>query len=176
MQVNQKQIFAELYGRHFREVYSYVAFRLTPDYETAADITQDVFLAAWEALERVQACQAPSGWLRTVARNKVADHLRRRIARPERAMDSVLSASAEIVAPPPSLRQERAQIVSAVMRKLPARYAQILEEKYLDGLSVSQIASLHGRREKAVEALLWRARQAFGKVLTQSGQFREVQL
>jgi DNA-directed RNA polymerase specialized sigma24 family protein len=44
---------------------------------------------------------------------------------------------------------------------LPQDYANLLEEKYLDGLSVRQIAQRRGVGEKSVESALSRAREAF---------------
>jgi DNA-directed RNA polymerase specialized sigma24 family protein len=44
---------------------------------------------------------------------------------------------------------------------IPGHYAQALEWKYLDRLSVQEIAGRLGVQTKAAESLLTRARQAF---------------
>lgn len=40
--------FQSVFDRYFGEVYGYVAYRLAPDRDAAQDITQEVFLAAWQ--------------------------------------------------------------------------------------------------------------------------------
>jgi len=45
----------------------------------------------------------------------------------------------------------------------------VLRAKYLEGLSVAEIASARGETPKAVESLLSRARQAFRKVYQGQG-------
>ena len=49
-------------------------------------------------------------------------------------------------------------MLSVVMRSVPPECAELLEEKYLDGLSVRDMARRHGKTEKAIESALTRAR------------------
>lgn len=70
---------AEVYRRHFDEIYGYVRVALRDRYE-AEDVAQTVFTKAIEARERFD----PGGpgtlrtWLFSIARNAVADALRKR--------------------------------------------------------------------------------------------------
>jgi RNA polymerase sigma-70 factor (ECF subfamily) len=48
-----------------------------------------------------------------------------------------------------------------VLDFLPAHYGDALELKYVDGLTVAELAAHLGRTEKATESLLTRARDAF---------------
>ena len=52
-------------------------------------------------------------------------------------------------------------MVWAVLDHLPVRYGNALQWKYIQGLSVREIASLLGASPKAAESVLTRARQAF---------------
>jgi DNA-directed RNA polymerase specialized sigma24 family protein len=47
------------------------------------------------------------------------------------------------------------------MDSLPSVYADTLEWKYIDGLSVAEIGKRLGRGHKAAESLLNRARESF---------------
>ena len=58
-------------------------------------------------------------------------------------------------------RRELARLVQVTLDHLPGRYGDALEWKYLQGLSVEEIAERLGLGCKAVESLLTRARQAF---------------
>jgi RNA polymerase sigma-70 factor (ECF subfamily) len=51
--------------------------------------------------------------------------------------------------------------VQATLDHLPGRYGQVLEWKYIQGLSVDEIATRLGVGYKAAESLLTRARGAF---------------
>lgn len=55
----------------------------------AADVMQEIFLAVWTGRDRFardQQGQSFRGWLRIIARNKVADHFRRAAANPDAAV------------------------------------------------------------------------------------------
>jgi RNA polymerase sigma-70 factor (ECF subfamily) len=55
----------------------------------------------------------------------------------------------------------KAERVATALAELPGHYESLLRSKYLDQMTVSQIAEARGESEKAVESLLARARQAF---------------
>jgi RNA polymerase sigma-70 factor (ECF subfamily) len=58
-------------------------------------------------------------------------------------------------------RAEVARAVQVTLDALPRRYGDVLEWKYVLGLTVDEIAERLGLGPKAVESLLTRARQAF---------------
>ncbi|MGA2256078.1 MAG: sigma factor-like helix-turn-helix DNA-binding protein, partial [Thermoguttaceae bacterium] len=49
-------------------------------------------------------------------------------------------------------------LLAQVMRSLPPEYVELLEEKYLDGLAVRQMANKRSQTEKSIESALSRAR------------------
>lgn len=58
-------------------------------------------------------------------------------------------------------KRETARLVQVVLDRLPSRYGDALEWKYIEGLSVAEIAERLGVATKAAESLLSRARAAF---------------
>jgi RNA polymerase sigma-70 factor (ECF subfamily) len=58
-------------------------------------------------------------------------------------------------------RRELSSLVQRTLDHLPSRYGDVLEWKYIQGLSVSEIADRLGLGYKAAESLLTRARAAF---------------
>ena len=58
-------------------------------------------------------------------------------------------------------RRELARRVQLALDYLPDRYGDVLEWKYIEGLSVAEIAARLGATPKAAESALTRARQAF---------------
>ena len=60
-------------------------------------------------------------------------------------------------------RKKVASLVQRVLDHLPPHYADALEWKYIDELTVQEIAQRLGLGTKAAESLLTRARRAFGE-------------
>ncbi|MGE5609153.1 MAG: RNA polymerase sigma factor [Bacillota bacterium] len=149
-----------VFERYFERVYAYVAYRVVPDREAARDITQEVFLAAFKAWGEFRGESTALTWLRGIARNKVAGYFRAMAVRRGVGMEGVEGIVAE-GEQGMSERQERAMLVSRVMRELAGNYGELLEEKYLEGMAVKEMAEKRGMSEKAVESALTRAREAF---------------
>ena len=154
----------ELLDRYFEHVYAYVSYRVAPYREAARDLTQDVFLEACASLASLQDAGTALLWLRAIARTRVARHFRSAMARPPEILTPV-EALADFPAADPAADhdecRERVVQVSQVMRSLPDDYAEVLEQKYLEGFSVLTMAQRRGQSAKAVESLLTRAREAF---------------
>ena len=149
----------ELFQCHFDGVYRYVAYRVAPDLETARDITQEVFVAAFEQLDGYRGDASSLTWLRSIARHKVADHFRAAAGNPTQHHQDLEALSTGSTAA--SAREAQALLVSLAMRQVPEHYVEALEEKYIEGLSVSDMAAKRQVSEKAVESMLSRAREAF---------------
>jgi RNA polymerase sigma-70 factor, ECF subfamily len=79
----QSEALGELYDRYGRLVYT-VAINVVWDAQTAEEITQDVFMRAWEGAHSYHPEMAKvSSWLVSITRHRAIDELRRRGARPE---------------------------------------------------------------------------------------------
>ena len=72
-----RDAFAELYRRYFRELYDFAA-RITRDREAAADIVQTVFARVWARAHTGEQVRSPRAWLYRVTRNAAIDEIRRR--------------------------------------------------------------------------------------------------
>src|SRR3990172_7758377 len=66
--------FAELYNRYFDPVYDFVS-RMTRNRDEAADIAQDTFLKAMNALGGLQKGASFKSWIFTIARNTALNRL-----------------------------------------------------------------------------------------------------
>jgi RNA polymerase sigma-70 factor (ECF subfamily) len=74
---------AELVSSHADHVYAYVRHRLIPRADLVDDVVQEVFLAAWENLDRYQGSAPLRHWLMGIARHKVEDYYRTRLREPQ---------------------------------------------------------------------------------------------
>jgi RNA polymerase sigma-70 factor, ECF subfamily len=140
----------ELYDEALPQVYGYLLSRCGRRV-LAEDLTAETFLAAVGAAGPLSV-----GWLIGVARHKLADHWRRQ-AREERGL-SLLPTE-----PDPHWEDCVLDAVTAheVLDRLGPHHRLALTLRYLDGLSVPEVARLLDRTLHATEALLVRARSAF---------------
>jgi RNA polymerase sigma factor (sigma-70 family) len=151
-------------------LWRYVYTRVNGDSHLAEDITSEAVLAllAFAEADSGQEIINPAGWLRTVAGRRVQDHFRA-VARVrhliEQAAGKPLDVSGDDPAAHSELQETRAE-VRAAMDQLPDQYRAALEWKYLDKLSVREIAERWTTTEKAAESILFRARREFRDRLT----------
>ena len=144
-----------VFNRHFDDVYGYVSYRLAPDRVAAQDVTQEVFLAALESWDSYRGDGSVLAWLRGIARRKVADHFGQLCRGNSVNITDALPTTPESQEDP---AQTRARLLAEAMRRLSPETVELVEEKYLEGLTVRQIAQRHTRTESAVESALSRAR------------------
>jgi len=151
-----------MYDRAVPQVYGYLCTR-TSSPVVAEDLTGETFLAAVQAIKKGSVPDLTVAWLIGVARHKLVDHWRRQ-AREESGLR--LLQEDEIEEDDVDLRFDRAQ-ARAVLAELGPHHRSALTFRYLDGLSVPEVADLLGRTVHATEALLVRARNAFRTAYTE---------
>jgi RNA polymerase sigma-70 factor, ECF subfamily len=150
-----------MYERALPQVYGYLSAR-TSSPTVAEDLASETFLAAADAVKRNAVPDLTVAWLITVARNKLVDHWRRE-ERDERRKFQLLESRVDDDEGHEDEAQERFERarVHAVLTELGAHHRAALTLRYLDGLSVPEVADHLGRTVRATEALLVRARRAF---------------
>lgn len=147
----------ELYDVALPHVYGYLLSR-SRDTALAEDLTAETFLAAVTAVRRRAVPALSTAWLVGIARHKLADHWRRQ-EREERHLRLAYSSRADHDDPwETELDAIRAR---QVLQEVGAHHRAALTLRYLDGLSVPEVAAHLGRTVHATEALLVRARAAF---------------
>ena len=153
--------FTAFYGAAFRDVHRYLLRAVLGDHALAEDLTQDTF-AVVVAASRAGRPEALSlAWVMGVARHKVIDHYRK-ASRDERRQSLFGAAGDDVDDPQALVGQEPAQIVQA-LAGLRSEHRLVLVLKYLDDLTVDQIASALGKSPQAIESLLARARRALAR-------------
>jgi len=171
-----EEAFRDLFERFFPRLYRFALARLPRDPDAARDVVQQTFCQAIEKLDTYRGEAALYTWFCQICRNVLADQYRRndRLAgrvvlledRPDaRAILESLAASAADEPETGALREQVHRIVEATLDALPGRYGEALEWKYIDGLSVREIAGRLSLGEKAAESLLTRARESFREAI-----------
>lgn len=168
--------FRELFDGSFAKLYRFALVRVNGDRDTAAEIVQQTFCKAFEHLDSYRGEASLFGWMCQICRNVITDAVRDRarenthvaLLEDDAAIRGILESIAAPRSDEPEPQAARADIVRlihATLDALPGRYGDVLEWKYLDGLSVKQIAKRLELCPKAAESLLTRARSAFRETL-----------
>jgi RNA polymerase sigma-70 factor, ECF subfamily len=148
---------ADIYDFAVPEVFGYLKPRCG-DVAVAEDLTAETFLAACDAIERSQLTEVTVAWLIGIARHKLVDHWRRE-ARYERHLRAVADLS-ELIDDPWDAHVDAATI-ERTLASLSAVNRSALTLRYLDGLSVPEVAGLLDRTVPATDQILARARISF---------------
>jgi RNA polymerase sigma-70 factor (ECF subfamily) len=163
--------FRALFDRFFPRLYRYALAHLAGDHEEARDVVQQTFCRAIEKIDRYRGEAALYTWFCQICHHEIADRYRAR-GSPLRAvhledspeLQAVLNAlsSGDLDLPEVDVwRHDVGRVVQATLDRLPGHYAEILEWKYIDELSVGDIATRLAVAPKAAESMLTRARVAF---------------
>ena len=153
---------AEFIGRFADPVTKYLRSRLLPRVDLVDDLAQEVFLAAWQSLGKYRGDSPLKSWLLGIAKHKIEDHYRRRLREPFVDLDE----EAEPAAPNSNQELRLTEEMQhrwtwEVLAELPEQYGLVLRWRYWEQRNTSEMAQLTGRSEKAVERLLYRARDQF---------------
>jgi RNA polymerase sigma-70 factor (ECF subfamily) len=147
-----------IYRRALPEVYGYLLARCG-NVAVAEDLTAETFMAAVAATQQDDPPDVTVGWLIGVARHKLVDHWRRS-AREQRRLSAVVEPEGE----DPWEAHLDADSLHAALRLLNGHQRGALTLRYLDGLSVADVAECLGRSLHATETLLMRAKAALRRV------------
>jgi RNA polymerase sigma-70 factor (ECF subfamily) len=151
--------FLTFYDDAISQVYGYLIARC-PTASVAEDLTAETFLAAVDAARRDDPPALSMPWIIGVARHKLVDHWRR-LTRETRGLRALADRSGpEEYEDHTDLRLDAVR-AHETLSMLEPHHRMVLTLRYLDDLSVPEVAPLIGRTVHATEALLTRARRAF---------------
>ena len=160
------EVFGILYERYLNLIYRYIRCRVSEEH-SAEDLTEVVFLKAFEALDRYQERGWPfSAFLYQIARNQLADHHR---GQPnevslEEAQD-LESTDADM--DERVIVDEKVRGMQEALEELPEDYQEVIRLRLLLDLTTTEVAVHLNRSEGAIRILLHRAIAALRKQVSQ---------
>lgn len=168
--------FRLFFDTYFPRVYRFAAPRLGGDPEACKEVVQATLTKGVRNLSTFRGESALYSWLCQICRHEIVDFLRAHKRRSNRIVlmedQPELRAALESIEAPaedqPAHSLSRAQtkaLVQSVLDRLPARYGDVLEWKYVEGRSVEEIGDLLGIGHAAAQSMLARARTAFREAL-----------
>jgi len=144
--------FAELYESNFERVYAFIVRRVR-DRSEAQDLTSEVFHQALSNLKRFEWRGVPFvAWLYKIAGNAIADRVQR------------LAKEQNLPTPDPPAETsidetERLARLFRMVRDLPEDQRRVVEMRFVEGMSIREIAGELQRSEGAVKQLQFRGLQ-----------------
>lgn len=167
--------FEELVRRYQRPISAYV-YRMVGNYESALDLTQEIFIKVYNSLHRYRAEFKFSTWIYKIAHNAAVDHLRRTATReqplvvgPEGDSFDLPLESARLSPEQESEQKERRGEIEAVVRALPANYRELIILRHSQDLSYEEIVEVTGLPLGTVKNRLFRAREMMRQQFVDKG-------
>ncbi|HUZ77640.1 MAG TPA: sigma-70 family RNA polymerase sigma factor [Chloroflexota bacterium] len=158
------EAFGQLYQLYVDRIYNYIYYK-TGHSVDAEDLTEQVFIKAWEAIGRFRPEGKPfAAWLFKVARNVVIDHYRTRKSNTD--LSEVMAAAAADGDPEDAAqKQATRQLLMSAVRRLTDEQQQVILLKFIDGMDNAEISATMGKKEGAIRALQYRALLALQRIL-----------
>ena len=152
--------FHELVETHQSRVYS-IALRMLGDTGIAEEVAQDVFLALYRDLDRMESSEHVLAWLRRVTVHRAMDAHRRRASRPDFAAEEFHDERTVFSAPSAGFPSADAAIgqtrVEQLVASLPAIQKAIVLLRYQEDMLPGEIAAALSMPLGTVKSHLQRA-------------------
>lgn len=149
--------FLSLYEAFSQEIFRF-CFAKTRNRDESLDITQEVFMKTWDVMRQGKTIDMARGFLYKIARNAIIDRSRKKKSISLEAIfddrgDS-FSEITEHVAYEKTIDQEKALIY---LKQLPEHHYEILVLRYIQELTITEIAQLYQETENAISVKIHRA-------------------
>lgn len=158
---NQRQ-FLEIYEKYADELFRYCFFK-TANRDTALEIVQEVFMKAWAALQEGASFDNAKAFLYASVRNSTIDWYRKK--KPI-SLDELQEAGFDVTFNPSKRNTDRleAQMIIEKAQELEEPYREMIVLRFVNDLSVAEIATLLGEKENNVSVRLHRALEKLKKL------------
>jgi RNA polymerase sigma-70 factor, ECF subfamily len=153
------------YDEYSDAIFRYCCFKVS-DREKAIDLTQDVFVKVWQYLLAGNEVENMKALLYKVARNLIIDEYRKK------KFDSLDTMSEAGFEPADTGQLDTISIVEAGLlveriKELPDAYSEVVFMRYVDDLSVKEIAEALGEQENNVSVRIHRGLHKLKANITQ---------
>ena len=167
--------FDQFFDENFARLYRFALNRLSDDPDAAREVAQISLTRAVRKLHTYRAESALFTWLCAICRNETSDWLAKQGRYREHIVLTEdfpeIQAAVDSIQAPEQMSPERhyrrvevLRLIQVALDKLPARYGDVLEWKYIEGHSVKEISLRLNVGTEATQSLLARAKRAFADV------------
>jgi RNA polymerase sigma-70 factor, ECF subfamily len=167
-----RQEFSKIYDKYINKIYRFVFLKVNSK-DVAEDLCSETFLKAWETFKTkdLKLIKNYQAFLYQIARNTVIDYYR------EKSRTNIISAEFVSIEDPRTNIEEKSSLdsdlteVKAVLADLKQNYQEVIIWRYVDDLSIKEIAKLLGKPEGTVRVVLHRALKSLKNNLEKRNKF-----
>jgi RNA polymerase sigma-70 factor (ECF subfamily) len=170
-----EQAFSQFFDENFSRLYRFALVRTSHDENVAGEIVQAALSRALRKAHTYRGESALFTWLCVICRNEIVDWMRRHARYREHIVltedyPEIQSAVDSFLAPETAdpgrhyQKYEASRLIQVALDKLPPKYGDVLEWKYIEGYSVKEIALKMDLSPEAAQSLLARAKTAFREI------------
>ena len=152
--------FGLLVKEHQAAVRAFVLSRINDPFE-AHDLAQEVFLIAFRKIGEIDAGRPIRPWLIGIALNEVRNHQRKRRALPIGSRGEIIDLlESRIQGSDSSLKDGRVfDALEHCLGRLEESARRLLQQRYVEGMGISEICSSEGKKHSAITMKLHRLRE-----------------
>lgn len=162
----EKQAFGLLYEKYSDAILRYLFFRLT-SLEEAEDMTESVFIKAWEALPSFNNLNVSlnfRAWLYRIAHNSLIDFLRAH--KDELSIDAIAELPSGTLIPEKETEQKEIKVeLTCAIRQLDEISLQVITNRFIAGFDHRETAQIMGLSEGNIRVIQFRALKKLKEIL-----------
>ncbi|MBE2201948.1 MAG: RNA polymerase sigma factor [Anaerolinea sp.] len=166
-----QEAFGDLYERYLDDIYRYVYYRVS-NHQDAEDLTEQVFLKAWEGMHGYRSQVPFRAWIYRIAHNAIIDHYRTRkgslpLTEHTTLIDKNPDPEKQLMA------KDKAEQLACTINRLSPLHQHVLILRFINGFSMTEVAQILDRNVGAIRVLQHRALKAMQAFLT-AGEITDV--
>ena len=166
-----KQAFIKVYDLYAQQLYRFVFFKVGNNKEEAEDLTAAVFLKTWKYLQDNSVINYKSlkSLIYTIARNTIIDYYRKDVQRKNIAIDNLdnkldIIDEKQNISVQLELSEDFANIQTKLL-ELKNEYREVIILRFVNELSIAEIAEILDKSKGNVRVLVYRALKALREVV-----------
>ncbi len=167
--------FTKVYDLYVERIYRFIFFKVA-NAEDAQDLTSEVFLKTWQYINDGKAVKNLNAFFYKIARNLIIDHYRKNsLSQQDVSLETAkenLDQRVEVAKD--ELKQIETKLaienVENKLRELKDEYREVIILRYVDGLSIGEIADVVDKKKGTVRVLLYRALNTLKELMPKDSQ------
>lgn len=165
---HEPEIYGQLYDLYAPKIYRFIYFKVSSSLD-AEDLTAEVFLKAWEYVNKNKEIEKFGGLLYKIARNLVIDFYRKKSTHEENLDETFLQkiSDAGTAVEKMAVKSDTQNIMKG-LRLLKEEYREVLTLRYIDELDAGEIAEILNKSSINVRVLIHRALKTLRKIIDQN--------
>jgi len=167
---DRKMLFDNVYEEHADIVFRHIYFRIS-DRERAKELSQDVFMRFWEYVSNGKDVENTKSFLLKSAHNAVVNEYRSR--KDDVSLDEMMEKVGDKLEDTNFPKLESRLLAMDVLdciSLLPANYKDVIIYKYIDDMTIKEIAELLGESESNVSVRIHRASKKLANIIKDKEQ------